>query len=51
MNNIKWIVLSFVLGCILCGLLGCKTDQKVKVVTDINQQGEVTWHTEYNVEW
>jgi len=51
MHSIKWILLSFVLGCLLCGVLGCKTDQSMKVVTDVDTQGDVTWHTEYLVEW
>lgn len=42
------IVVCFLLGCMLAG---CRTDNSVKVVTDITPQGDVTWHTEYKVQW
>ena len=45
----KWILfLTFVL---VCGTMGCRTDNSMKIVTDITPQGEVTWHTEYEVQW
>ena len=43
----KWfllVVLCFVVG-------GCANSQKIKVVTDITPDGEVTYHTEYIAEF
>lgn len=47
----KWILLCFVLGCLLASCIGCRADNSMKVVTDITPQGDVSWHTEYKVEW
>jgi hypothetical protein len=43
-----WILLSLIIG--VC-LAGCQSSQSLKVVTDITPDGEVTYHTEYNVEF
>lgn len=45
----KWILL-LTLG-VLFGTMGCRTDNSMKIVTDITPRGEVTWHTEYEVQW
>jgi len=51
MKNLAWIAFWLLTGCVLCGTIGCKTDNSMKIVTDIDRQGEVSWHTEYKVEW
>lgn len=43
-----WILVAFVLGVLMSG---CAHSQKVKVVTDIDPSGEVTYHTEYIAEF
>jgi len=48
MRKIVWILLFFVLGVILSG---CAHSQKLKLVTDITPNGEVTYHTEYVAEF
>ena len=47
----KWILFWFLTGCLLCGIMGCRTDNSMKIITDIDQRGDVTWHTEYEVKW
>lgn len=42
----KWIWISVVVL-----FAGCAHSQKIKVVTDIDQSGEVTYHTEYIAEF
>ena len=42
------IVVAFVLGIVLSG---CAHSQQIKVVTDIEPDGEITYHTEYVAEF
>jgi len=43
-----WILIALLLG-VICS--GCMNSQKVKLVTDITPDGEVTYHTEYVAEF
>jgi len=43
-----FIVVAFILGIVLSG---CAHSQKIKVVTDIEPDGNVTYHTEYVAEF
>ena len=47
----KWILLLFLLGCLIVSCSGCMNSQKIKVITDISEQGEVSYHTEYVAEF
>ena len=47
----KWILLSFVVGCLIVSCMGCMDSQRIKIVTDIDPTGQVTYHTEYNAEF
>lgn len=42
----KWILILLVVL-----ISGCVSSQSLKVVADVNSSGDVTYHTEYNVEF
>ena len=42
----KWIVLAFLAGCLIVSL-GCRSEQKLKIVTDIPANGKPVYHIEY----
>jgi hypothetical protein len=39
------------IGVVVCLLSGCAHSQKIKVVSDISSDGDVTYHTEYIAEF
>lgn len=43
-RSLFWVCAVVILG-------GCHTTSKIKVTADIDKQGEVNYHTEYEVEF